>query len=183
MDKERKLEIEQKAEELIEKYIGTETVVDVVRLAKNLNFKVKSIPLKNKDDGFIIIDTILKPLKKESDRLIVANANYTLEKNRFILAHEIGHYILSSNKHKDILFVAREKTYGRSEEENEMDYFAACLLMPKTLFTKKYKEFKKQIGDNENILAVCLAKYFKVPVKSAKRRMIEELKLFGVHKS
>lgn len=174
MDEERKLEIEQKAKDVLAQYESEQSVIDIVGLVRSYDFVVKPIELDDEEDGFIIVDT-----RKGDFRLISVNTNRTYEEARFILAHEIGHYIMSESKEKDILFAAREKTHGRSEEENEIDYFAACLLMPKTLFIKKYKEFKKQIGDKENILAVRLADFFKVPVESAKRRMIKELKLFG----
>lgn len=59
--------------------------------------------------------------------MIGVNHERDLFTKRFIIAHELDHYILHGENKP--IFAQREKTHGRTPEENEIDFFAACLLM------------------------------------------------------
>lgn len=54
-------------------------------------------------------------------------------RNRFTIAHELGHYVLHSNRGERPLKAAR---HGRTPVEVEANLFAASLLMPRSLFKK-----------------------------------------------
>lgn len=173
-----KSQIEQKASELLkdyEKYISDDSFVDIVGIARAMGFVVGQAALDDKEDGFIVIDNSKEELLGvKTKKLIVVNKNRDFNLRRFIIAHEIGHYYLECGN-SDKAFASREHKTGKSDRENEIDYFAACLLMPAESFIKKYNEYKK-IFNEKIILTLVLSKQFGVTPKTCERRF-EELAL------
>lgn len=168
-------EIEEKANELLSIYNMPEKQgVDVIRLAQKLGFKVGQIELPDNQDGFIISnnndDDDVEGLS--SNKIIGVNANRAPEEKLFIIAHELGHYILREDQGAPI-YAHREHEHGRPERENKIDYFAACLLMPKESFLKEYQYAKYLFGDEEDKIVDRLVKIFNVPTESLIRRMKE----------
>lgn len=173
-----KKEIEQRADTLLrENNISTLSGVDVLALAKQLGFTVWTSNLPDSDDGFILVNPNVDKIPGFSNnKVIVVNAERPYVTKRFIIAHEIGHYVLSvSDSKEEEIFAARESQHGRSDDENDIDYFAACLLMPETSFKAQYED-KKQFPLNQ--LVSELSEVFQVPAGSALRRL-EELNLIG----
>lgn len=125
-------------------YPKNDSPTDIVGVAKTLGFVVGNAVLDDNDDGFII-------------------------------AHEIGHYVLEyKEKNMSGMYANRYHERGHNNSENEIDFFAANLLMLRDLFVKKYQELKLcQTGD---LLIKSLAEYFVVTVKMTERR-VEELGL------
>ena len=85
------------------------------------------------------------------------------ERNRFTIAHEIGHYFLHYKiKSSGIgrMQAARLSRGGIDRAEWEANWFAAGFLMPKSIFIEKANEVK---GDE-----VALARYFHVSVASVR---------------
>ena len=87
---------------------------------------------------------------------ILLNKNETVERRRFTLAHELGHFFLdnevlkSSKVHIDTLYrSAQDYSYVASDIEEdsdvkltsevEIDYFAGALLMNELILRKVYK--------------------------------------------
>lgn len=66
-------------------------------------------------------------------------------RDRFTVAHELGHYVLHSRFGKNRIRVARE---GSGRTEWEANWFAAAFLMPEKLFRQKIAE-----GASEGALA------------------------------
>lgn len=62
--------------------------------------------------------------------LIMVNPNKTRRRQRFSIAHELGHYIL---EHPSIAFSGGDGYMQTPEEERQADIFAAELLMPEHL--------------------------------------------------
>lgn len=58
-------------------------------------------------------------------------------RDRFTIAHEIGHYVLHSRFGENKIKVAR---FGSGPTEREADWFAAGFLMPEEEFKKDYKK-------------------------------------------
>ena len=87
--------------------------------------------------------------KKSNNRYCIdINKAHHPFRKRFTIAHELGHFI----KHKNILDTEREilerrlvEVYNRDEYKRELEAneFAGRLLMPKTLFLKRYGEHIK----------------------------------------
>jgi Predicted Zn peptidase len=177
MDKEN---IEQKASELLSNHnINSSDGFDVVALAKDMGFYVGNATLDDNEDGFIAVDTReTSILNTGSNKVIGVNSTRDYYTKRFIIAHELGHFILRANEQgdKDIIYAHREsKSERRTDEEQDVDYFAACLLMPKEAFSKKYEELTtKPLSQEETVAA--LQRVFSAPLKSVERR-VEELAL------
>lgn len=63
-------------------------------------------------------------------------------RNRFTIAHELGHYFLHSVGGTKAILIGRE---GSNRMEWEANWFAAAFLLPKKLFTKDWKEHKGSV--------------------------------------
>ena len=173
MDREK---IERKAEETLNdvNYADVADSIDVIEVAKKLGFVVGNAGLSEDVDGFIIVDENKgNILGIDTNKLIGVNASKELAWKRFIIAHEIGHYVLHYDKEKDNgMYAHREHKKGKNEIENEADFFAANLLMPRKKFIDKYKELKeKDLSIDEMILL--LANKFTVTQLMTKRRFEE----------
>lgn len=64
-------------------------------------------------------------------------------KDRFTIAHELGHYVLHYLYPKQVLKKNLTKViaqrYGSGREETEANLFAACFLMPEEEYRKQFK--------------------------------------------
>lgn len=173
---ERKVEIENKVNEIIKKIkFKNSPTVDIVALVKKKGFIVERSEMPLDTTGCLMVDeTKFKP-----KRVIVVNRNFAnskseedvvLKKSRFITAHEYGHYVL----HKSLsqkLYAHRDTHLKDSLEEVEADYFARCLLMP-TNFFKEWRNFYNEMSDNdEEFVLFMLSKTFCVTINKIKARI------------
>lgn len=167
---ERKKEIEQKAEKFRQ---GMDNeIIDTIVLARAKGFEVSSVTFHEENvDGGIIIrkenDTIIKEILFED--------SLDSYQQRFIVAHELGHFALhydESRINKKTAFLHVDSHKNKSEEEQEADYFAACILMPAQNFKNVYEELFQRIG-NQKIIVNMLSQIFKVPLLAADRRIAE----------
>lgn len=161
------------------KYNDSADYIDVIDVAKKLGFVVGNAGLERDVDGFILIkegaDNILGI---KTDKLIGVNATQELAWKRFIIAHEIGHYILHYNKQKDRgMYAHRDHKKGKDHVENEADFFAANLLMPRNKFMEKYRQLEQKHLSREDMI-ILLANKFIVTRDMVERRC-EELGLIG----
>lgn len=118
--------------------------VDVIKIASTNDIKVYEGDLEKKISGAI------RYKKEENEFEILVNKNDIKTRQRFTVAHELGHYFLhqdflkSEEIHVDIMYRAIEKNKveieREREREKEVDYFAGALLMNKTLLEKAYRE-------------------------------------------
>ncbi len=175
--------IEEISIQVIESYNPDKDVdngyVNIINIAKKLGFMVGNIELSDDEDGFIIINDneSLIPNKSVS-KVIGVNSTRSLAWKRFIIAHEIGHYYLhysgESNKLEG-MYAHRENKKGKGKDENEADFFAACLLMPATFFVEVFNQLKDKF-DNEldkSYIVTTLAQKFIVTERMAQRRIKE----------
>lgn len=89
-------------------------------------------------------------------------SNYTGPlRDRFTLAHELGHYFLHSMQGKQRLRASRR---GRSQSEWEANWFAAALLMPSEQFRTVWDSLVSKSVD-------ALASRFKVSAQAALYRI------------
>lgn len=143
----------------LSKAIGYVPGADLVSIVHKLGGKIEYqdvFEAESTNDGSIQIDT-------STDFRIFLPDYVSDERNRFTIAHEIGHYFL----HYKILMngvgrmqAARLSKSGVDRAEWEANWFAAGFLMPKEEFVTKANEFK---GDE-----VALARYFHVSVASVR---------------
>ncbi len=171
LSKMEKQMIAEKTSELLTQFgydSESDTYIDISKLAVSVGFKVGvSKQLHFKDDGFMSVSKDKKKL------LIGVNDDRTIEEKRFIVAHELAHYFLhyiDSDLEEAIMH--REHIKGKNEDENDADYFAACILMPKQSFVKQFQKLKAKKYDLVDIID-CLQAVFKTPRESIKRRIEE----------
>jgi Zn-dependent peptidase ImmA (M78 family) len=123
--KEQQRNIEMAVNEMLAR-IGMEYPKNsLLEIIKELNIIAYLVDFKEHADKVSgIIDKRTIPAK------IYLNKRHPKTRQTFTLAHEIGHFILhdnSINYRVDTYLYTDEK----AKEENEANYFAACLLVPK----------------------------------------------------
>ena len=129
-------------EQLLEGYGIKTAPVDVEKLALLIGANVQYEPTEDKLSGFI-----LKDLKKQTV-LIGVNKNHHKNRQRFTIAHELGHLLLHEKgrihvDHKFQINLRDEhSSTGISEEEKEANLFAAELLMPAKFISKDLAEIE-----------------------------------------
>jgi hypothetical protein len=101
-----------------------------------------SIDVRGKNDFTIYLPTFTGPLR-----------------DRFTIAHEIGHYVLHSRLGQKPIRVPRS---GKSPAETEANYFAGGFLMPKEMFVNAYKDCD---GDRRYLAAMFLVSEAAVRVR------------------
>jgi Zn-dependent peptidase ImmA (M78 family) len=109
--------------------------IDVFKIAEHLNVDVQSAQLGSDISGLFVI--------KENKSYIRFNENEADARQKFTIAHELGHFVL----HKDTpLFVDRNEKImfrnlttgtGEARKEREANSFAASLLMPQKFIERE----------------------------------------------
>lgn len=139
-----------------------EGVLDIVALAANLGLEVYQERLEN-NAGYIA--------HSDGDTFIVVNSLDSLTRQRFTIAHEIGHYVNDFERLKKDGRLDRgaEKVY--TEEEMAADKFATSLLIPQS----EAEEFLKNGSHKVANAAVVekMANYFNVSKTMAVQRLRE----------
>lgn len=147
--------IEEKAEKLLSELKMTKVPINPEVCAHKLNVKV---------DASLLDDDISGIFVAEGDEYyIIYNQFESLVRQRFTIAHELGHYILHKSSK---LFVDRKQkslyrnstsTTGENLKEREANAFAAALLMPKGCIEHEIAK----LSDEVDVVDV-LAEKFKV---------------------
>lgn len=147
--------------------------VNIVDFVQHFGFVVGNAQLDDSEDGFLAIQTSDMAKDGEgmsNDKIIGVNAKRSLDWKRFIIAHEFAHFVLHYKTGE--IYLHRENKKGKDHEENDADYFAAALLMPKESFKRLYGKFKSD-GFNDIVICSQLVSIFKVPFDSVTRRISE----------
>jgi len=167
--------IEEKARRLLKEQGSDPITFDIVALAQSLGFEVFTSDLDDWDDGYIIANEFGQPIPgASSSKVIVVNRTRDAKFKRFVVAHELGHYKLKSGS--DSIFAHREsKSAVKTENEQEVDYFAAALLMSKDEFVTAFNRLRAE-GKSIAECTVELSNLFRAPMESVLSRL-EELNL------
>ncbi len=106
--------------------------IDVYKLAERIGIEVKNSTFSDEIFGLLV--------KKDNNPVIGVNFKHHPHRQRFTVAHELGHYILHGTEtvHYD---VGGEPLYSRSDsiyyaDEREANRFADELLMPAHLVSR-----------------------------------------------
>lgn len=126
-----------------------EVPIPVERIASDLGAIVRHVPLDEELSGIIYI--------KNERKIIGVNALHHIHRQRFTIAHEIGHLILHSDRierqvHVDKRFPVifhrdAQSTQGIDRIEIEANQFAAALLMPEDIIRRVVGK-QHEIDDN-----------------------------------
>ncbi|AND41440.1 ImmA/IrrE family metallo-endopeptidase [Cytobacillus oceanisediminis] len=137
-----KKKIEQKANELLKMFNIDEVPIPLDKIAEGLKISIQEEKLEGDLSGVLI---------RDSDKTVIGvNSKHLPNRQRFTIAHEIGHFILHEGNpiHIDrtfrVNFRDKNSSLANSIEEIEANAFAAALLMPekklKQFYNKKLKE-------------------------------------------
>src|SRR5436190_2035174 len=137
--------VQARAKALREKHDVTAVPVDVARLAE-----LEGVDVDRADFG----DEISGLLVKHGDRATIGvNARHAAARQRFTIAHELGHYLLHSSRElfvdKDYIVHFRDEnsSTGYDPIEVEANQFAAELIMPEVEVRQFFNEQRFDIDD------------------------------------
>ena len=86
--------------------------------------------------------------------IIFVNENDAPTRQRFTIAHELGHLALHESEGSQVDFRTQMHHVGSSEKEIETNAFAADLLMPIDKFVEAYGKYKEYISAIASIFDV-----------------------------
>lgn len=131
------------------------SIIDVVNIANKLGFEVSQAKFDGDISGMV-------KNSKESKQIFINNQDIAT-RQRFTIAHEIGHILLHhDNLDVDFDVVDYRNNGISSRKENEADSFAASLLIP-TIRAKRVWTFFEDVDD--------FAEEFKVSKMAASIRL------------
>ena len=149
--------------------------VDIERIAENQNIQIVEQSIEDEVAGFL-----LKGFDSKN-ALIGINTHHHPNRQRFTIAHELGHYFLHDYEgvHFDSkttglrMYLRNEKSAtGTDLEEREANLFAAELLMPENLLKEDLADIDEiYLIDDEDSTIKDLAKLYKVSVRALTYRL------------
>ena len=130
--------IEDRANELLRKLAIHSAPIDPKKLAEKLGVIVQKVDLDSDVSGLFVT--------KDNVSYIMYNKGENKFRQRFTIAHELGHYMLHKeislfiDKTQRVLYRDSASTTGEKLKEREANAFAAALLMPKILVEEAVSE-------------------------------------------
>ncbi len=121
---------------LLSEHRISEAPVDVLHIAKRLGLEVRKEAAEGDLSGFLFRN------EGNGKAVIGVNRNQHPNRQRFTVAHELGHYLLHSTgrvhveRGYSIKLRDGRSSEGVDEEEKEANLFAAELLMPRRFLTR-----------------------------------------------
>jgi Zn-dependent peptidase ImmA (M78 family) len=115
---------------------------------------------------------------RDGKPVIGVNANHHPNRQRFTIAHELGHVLLHRNRlvaavlvDKSRNFIARDtvSAEGTDPVEIQANAFAAELLMPKKFVRQVLSESVRDLQDDDYLIS--LAKRFRVSLAAFQHRL------------
>lgn len=175
----RQGEIENLVDSLIQKH-GLETPgFDLVKfLTAHEAFRVGEQIMEDNTTGVLLVNKNAKIAEFDANQLIMTNANLRYspdykERRRFIVAHEYAHYCL--HMEGGSIFAHRDYKHKDDAQEEEADFFARCLLMPR----KSVEAVLSTMSENSSVedKVILVARTFGVTEKKARVRLVHDLKV------
>lgn len=148
INNKRRLELE----EIVQNFCSEKGVNmrdDIFKELNKIGFVVHNAKFKRPLSGMILVNEKANKLNGfGSNKIIIYNSEQTLYEIRFILAHELSHYISRKveSKGENLLFAARDHTdrYSDNVDEQEKDYMAAAMLMPRAELKQDVSDYLKK---------------------------------------
>jgi Zn-dependent peptidase ImmA (M78 family) len=137
-----KAEAKKVADRIFETYGRGELPVDVDGIAKALKIHVFKERAPADLSGALVV--------KNGKALALVNSTHPPARQRFSLAHEIGHYLMHHTE-GDVLKRDERSARGTDPEEIQANAFAAALLMPESEVRKRAEGFDLTPLDEERI--------------------------------
>jgi len=134
--------IEEQANRVLSEHGFNKLPIDVKKLSKKLGVNTESDDLATDIAGIFVI--------KSDTPFIRYNKSDNSQRQRFTIAHELGHLLLHSkttplfiDKTQKIMYRNVESSTGELHMEREANAFAAAILMPENLVKEELNEIKK----------------------------------------
>lgn len=153
-------DIEEKSISILRNFGIERPPIPVRKVAENIGAKVRPSNFKDEVSGLLTI--------KEGSPTIGFNERHSVVRQRFTIAHEVGHLVLHRNDsdlfvdkgYSKVFFRDNRSSEGEYRRELEANAFAASLLMPVRLIEQEISRQEFDLGEG-NSLDV-LADSFKV---------------------
>lgn len=154
--------IESLAEQILAKHEMKTVPTPIEELARSLGIRVSRAP--SADFSGLLI-------RKDGHALIGVNSSEAPNRQRFTIAHELGHFVLHPQKDAFVDF-RKEWSAGETKppRERHADMFAAALLMPRKSILKDFRRLAKD-GYTDAVTAT-LAKQYAVSEEAMRYRLI-----------
>jgi len=167
----REKEIEQEARQVLRSAGVSEAPVPVELVAKHLELRVELSDLGADCSGVLV--------RHNGGAAIGVNWDHHPNRQRFTIAHEIGHYRLhKGDTYVDgrylVHFRDLESGSGTKSEEIEANKFAAALLMPAAWVRDAFKEQPFDLAEDDGALSA-LAMRFGVSTQAMAFRLTKVL--------
>lgn len=125
--------------------------IPIFEIAEKCKVKIKPYNLGDDISGVLVIN--------KGEGTIGVNPLHPKVRQRFTVAHELGHYLLHVNKKKDLFvdkgfkvhFRDQQSSFGVIKKEQEANAFAAAILMPENLLQQKIAELDLDLADESAI--------------------------------
>jgi Zn-dependent peptidase ImmA (M78 family) len=160
----------EEAKGLLTRFDITEAPVPVEQIAKRLGVDIRYTALDDELSGMVFI--------KDGKPIIGVNSSHHPNRQRFTIAHELGHFVLhrtyiTNAVHVDkqfrVLLRDSRSSTGTDKIEIEANRFAAALLMPEDILLKAIEQYSSDIDDDTPLDE--LAKKFKVSRQTMEYRV------------
>lgn len=158
------------AQKLLAELSITKAPIPIERIARHLKAQIRHSPLDNELSGMAVI--------KNGEAIIGVNSLHHPNRQRFTIAHEIGHLrmhedLLLEHVHVDKEFKLlrnENSSTGTDRREVEANQFASELLMPEDLLIEMLQGRGVDIDDEDGLVTE-LARKFKVSNGAMKLRL------------
>lgn len=159
--------IERAAEALLAAHQSTPVPVEAI--ATDLALLIEPTALADSVSGILVVST--------GRGVIGVNKSHSFRRQRFTIAHEIGHYVLHRDQAQ--LFIDKDyRVFFRDERpqdagdlrERDANAFAAALLMPRARVSRIAKSHHFELGDEDGPVLE-LAKMFEVSSQAMTYRL------------
>ena len=117
--------------------LGIDPIPNMTELLEEKGLKVLSVALPGRVSGLTCL--IKRPGSRPDLPVVVANSQFTLERRRFTLAHELAHRLIETD------------SLSKREEEDAANAFASAFLMPRDHLLREAGRSRKALGYKELI--------------------------------
>ncbi len=166
--------IERITNNILEELNITKLPIPVDEIAKKRGLDIRAYDLGENVSGVLVMES--------GKGTIGFNPTESKVRQRFTIAHELGHYELHKqdngffiDKEFKMLFRDHNSSTGEHKKEQEANAFAAALLMPEKFVVKEIKNHNLDLSDEDSLKE--LAKLFNVSVPAMTYR-VTNLNLF-----
>lgn len=159
----RRRKIEALAQSLLKENGISEAPVSVTQIAKARGARIFVDSLEGDLSGFLYRD--------RAQAVIGVNTSHSPTRQNFTIAHELGHLLLHDQEqlHLDREFRVRLRSevssQGTDEAEQEANFFAASLLMPRS-FIERDLENEESVDLIDDELIYSMARKYKVSAQA-----------------